>query len=1159
MAQALASTALPSVRLEVRSGGGRPTVYEVGDGGFLMGGVPGCDLRLPGGNIAPVVCLISRHARGASLRKLAPVQPIAVNGRSVGSTYLNAGDRITVGSVEVVVSLTAGMEAAAVADEPEQDATVRLAELQAQSEQLEKERILWFRRRDEIETLCRRQTEAAETAGRKLQEQETQLIALRDDLERREQELEQQREQWLPRVEGAEKQHVEARGMRRQMSQIREQLYERYRNRRDRLNEKHKTLRRAAKHLQERKRLIDEETAQFEAQRQELALGREENQARAAQLEGERKILEDQHRQIVARQQELQNQLAERLKECEEREGKAADDRIALEKSQRQHQADLVRLDRIQAQHDQRQKQLETRALEVDKRYEGLQRDLRDLEEQAVQMDEWHNRLAGETEKLAQMKQEHETAAANVEQRAAALEGQQAMLATLRTRVERMREELRVQEEALSDQRAMQEASEIDLTTRQEEARRVREALDNDLELQKEERRRFDEGRATLEAAVAQLRQAQESLESRENDLKLRQEQHDATAAEQAEQVGMLTARAGQLEELHARLTADRQTLRDREESLTKSEQTLTSLQEQLRRRSEELNELQQTQAVEEQRLRDEAVRQEEQAKDAERERQGKAADLENLRKELSDRAAEMDALSLEILRREEAAKTQEERLRDSEFSLTGQRQALATERIAWEVDRQAAAEAAERTKRDFEAARAEALELIRTVPDLESRAAVGMDRLLRAREQLREHLAEIHGYARQSREDLEAARQHVQAESERVLQQDLGLRVARDEHRLAVAAFRQQLIEWQGRVGEMKQALLQGSTQLERRQAEVQEQAQQIASTSARLAQQAEQLQEKERQVAGRRSEMDRHLNDMREWYRRKLRELSGVDATAREAALAEADAAFMPPTEDRGILSLSADAAPGDRKLGDLLRSLELVDADALSALLLEARRQRRSLRQLLLAGNYLTLYQMALIEAGNLDSLVLGPVRVIDRLQAGPREAVFRVFDPRRNAEALLRWLAEAEMHDAVHPDEFRQRFAAAATLKHAHIAATYEVVELAGRPAVLQEWLTGLAGPDWPALASAPGVWFRLLSQAALALRTAHEAGLVHGALEASSLVCTPDGVVKLCGVGQPRWLAASPPEGVEGDAAGDLRAAWPDCRGLGRGGAAQGEG
>ena len=68
-----------------------------------------------------------------------------------------------------------------------------------------------------------------------------------------------------------------------------------------------------------------------------------------------------------------------------------------------------------------------------------------------------------------------------------------------------------------------------------------------------------------------------------------------------------------------------------------------------------------------------------------------------------------------------------------------------------------------------------------------------------RAREQLREHLAEVHAYARQSRDDLEPPAQQVQAEAERVRQQELALHVARDEHRLAVAAFRQQLIEWQG------------------------------------------------------------------------------------------------------------------------------------------------------------------------------------------------------------------------------------------------------------------------------------------------------------------------------------------------------------------------
>ncbi len=200
------------------------------------------------------------------------------------------------------------------------------------------------------------------------------------------------------------------------------------------------------------------------------------------------------------------------------------------------------------------------------------------------------------------------------------------------------------------------------------------------------------------------------------------------------------------------------------------------------------------------------------------------------------------------------------------------------------------------------------------------------------------------------------------------------------------------------------------------------------------------------------------------------------------------------------------------------------------------------------LLLAGNYLTLYQMALIEAGNLDSLVLGPSRY--RPPPGqPRGCAFRVFDPRRNGEALLRWLAEGRRcQDAVHPWTYplsKLLTAAPRPRGMPHIAATYEVVELAGRPAVLQEWLIGVAGADWPG-AGASASFGRLVPSAFAggvgSCAPLMRPELVHGTLEPSSLVCTPEGVVKLCGLGQPRWLAASPlPEGVEANAAGDLRA------------------
>src|SRR5262249_29843725 len=156
----------------------------------------------------------------------------------------------------------------------------------------------------------------------------------------------------------------------------------------------------------------------------------------------ERQLLDDQHRLLAGRQQELQRDLAQRLEEIQSREQAVAAEKAALEKGQKQHQADLVRLDRIQAGIEGRPKQLEQRAREIDRRCEQLQRDTREREERPPQRDEWHTRLSAETERLGEQKKEQQAQVAQLDQRASTLEGQQAMLVTLRSRLERMRDEL---------------------------------------------------------------------------------------------------------------------------------------------------------------------------------------------------------------------------------------------------------------------------------------------------------------------------------------------------------------------------------------------------------------------------------------------------------------------------------------------------------------------------------------------------------------------------------------------------------------------------------------------------------------------------------------------------------------------------------------------
>src|SRR5271154_3536072 len=84
--------------------------------------------------------------------------------------------------------------------------------------------------------------------------------------------------------------------------------------------------------------------------------------------------------------------------------------------------------------------------------------------------------------------------------------------------------------------------------------------------------------------------------------------------------------------------------------------------------------------------------------------------------------------------------------------------------------------------------------------------------------------------------------------------------------------------------------------------------------------------------------------------------------------------------------------------------------------------------------------------------------------------------------------------------------------------------------------------GLRPRDGPPLAAAPGVCYRLLTQAALGLAALHKQGLVHGRLADSHLLLTPQGVLKLCGAGEPSWLH---------DVDIELGTAEDDLRALGR--------
>ncbi len=1129
------------MRLELRHGAARPSWHDVAGEEFLVGSVPGCDLRLPGINLPPIICQIVRRADGVRVRKLAPTQPVLLNGQPiVNQAALAHGDCLQIGPIELHVALAL--------PEPTRhhaEPSIGFVPLPATRPQLTSSAPpdVWQQHHADVQQF-RDQVARFEEHRRSIEVEDGRR---RQQLEEQARELESDRVLWYRRRDEIEREVREAEQRRQGLPGDREAID---RERRD-----------LARDRQQLDAQIRDFTVRVEKFGPKLRSLDDREQAVRAREEAHGRLTDDRAWQEAALRERTQ-QLDAREAELHQREAKLAEQHQAIEQVHGRYQGDLVRLDRTQTS-------LEERQQEVDRRYGQMQHDVQELEEQARQVDESQERLRQESERLEKQKAEQDAQGAALAERAATLEGQQAMLAALRTRLERMREATGQQAQQLAAERSRQDETAAQLQQRLQHAEKLKSELDQEDQGRATERAAIEQRSASLQAAIAKMRQLQEALEAESKRQEERGKQLDAQGAEQAEQAGLLRARAQQIVEVQQRAEADRQSIKEREAALVQAEEARKSLQEQLRRRGEELAARAKileghAQGITGKESDLELLRQQ-----AERERQQAGQQFEQLKQDLETRAAEIQRLNAALTQREDNLRRQVERLKEAGQSIAAERKILFEAKKNWEGEQGGIVEQMSRSRGELEAFRADiiaqATELAGQMPELELRSQGAIDQLAQSREQLRGHLAELHTYARQSQEDLQELRAQVQAEADRLRQQELALHRARSEHRLSVTAFRQQLIDWQGRIGDMRQFFSQNESRLELKQQAVAQAAKSVDESSKELARKTETLQQQQREVAVRKTEVERHLGDMRDWYRKKLRDLAGGGLTRQYSgevlempnANAVNDPAPKTPvahvpgspstSSERDILTITGDVDPGDRKLGELLLSLGLVDQDMLMPLWAEARRQRRSLRQILLSSGTITLYQLALIEAGNLDGLMLGSFRVIDRIQATSHETLYRVFDPQRGSMALLRHLAEAEMADAVRPDEYRQRFAAAAKVPHPNLAATFSVQEINGRPTALQEWVSGLASQDWPALGAAPGVWFRLLGQAALGLQAAHAAGLAHGRLAGHSLVLTADGSLKLLGLGEPAWLhnATEPADGVIADleALGRLACEW----------------
>ncbi|CAN5271189.1 hypothetical protein BH11PLA2_BH11PLA2_12570 [soil metagenome] len=1189
----------PPARLDVRLGGGRVVGYPLPPGDFLLGGGDGCDLRLPG-DVPPVILQFQHTGEGLRVLHKAPQFNVSFNGAPLRDTaMLNHGDSLSVGPAEISVSRASGEhlipKLVPIAEEAEQENAFRQSALDEQASELEADRRLWYARRQEMEAeleamrqqLASTGQDRLEAVTRREREQAQlaeELTAVRqkllDDYEAKRQDLATLHEQVLAASKGLEARKAD---FEEECDRRFEALHDEMEERRVAMEAEFEERRKAneerfAIHIREceaeiaRKRIaFEDDLREYEPRMVSLRLEREQTAATKHELLQQTTVLDGLRQDLARERLSLDAERQWQVERIEKREadlaGREADlarreefwkaDRVAFESERTSHKEDLVRLDRWQAALEARQATIDSRAAEVDTRFEQMKRDAADLEDQLHLANAEELRLHHESERLDRLRADIEVQAGKFAERSAQVEAQQAMLAVLRAKLDRQQDEVKKEMDTLAAERNRQAMQQEELSDKLRDLDMMRAELGFLRDDHEAKTRVVAEQQSLLGTTMDEFRRQKDEVLAAEAKLTDREADLDTRASEIAEQAATLKARLMQALELQQRLEADRVALREREAALAEAEQARQALQEQLRKRAEDLTHRNKS--------LDEIAREaaEERAV-AESLRHGideiKAralTEVEAQRNELEAKAAELERQMATIAEREEALSRQVARMKEVGTSFADERKAFFETKQAWETDQAYARQQTLMNQQDAEAFRHKVAEhvaeLRRQAPELEHRANGALEKLAGARDVLRGHLAELHAYAKQSRQDLEQARDALIAHGDTIRQREQTLEQSRSEHRLAITAFRQQLHDWQAKIGELKQGFALSDTKAAERNADLDRAAKRLDDAREDLTRQAAAMRDEHRVAIDKRNEMERHLADMREWYRRKLRDLAqgrSVDDSDipawDEGSKAELVSTVV-TSEVPTTIRLPQSAGPpvledADAHLGKLLQERGLLDAATLSALAVESKRQRKTLRQVLLASGVLTVYQMALIEAGNLDGLVMGRLRVIDRIKATPREILFRVFDPNRPASAcVLRVLADAESQDRVHAEEFTIRFNAATKVQHANLVNVLETLEIQGRPAVLQEAVNGVPSSDWPALAATPGVWLKLVLETAKGLNQCHKAGLVHGRLAPESVLLTGEGGVKIAGLGEPPWLTGGPVALFDPLPAADLRA------------------
>jgi serine/threonine protein kinase/predicted ATPase len=156
------------------------------------------------------------------------------------------------------------------------------------------------------------------------------------------------------------------------------------------------------------------------------------------------------------------------------------------------------------------------------------------------------------------------------------------------------------------------------------------------------------------------------------------------------------------------------------------------------------------------------------------------------------------------------------------------------------------------------------------------------------------------------------------------------------------------------------------------------------------------------------------------------------------------------------------------------------------------------------------------------------IVSHYRILERLGGGGMGVVYKAEDTTLGRIVAIKFLPEAIANDPVALERFRREARAASALNHPNIVTVHEIGEHESRPFIVMEWIQGetLRSRLKRSIDLAAVIDYGL--QVARALKTAHQAGIIHRDIKPDNIMVRSDGYVKLVDFGLAR-VGISPDE------------------------------